>query len=159
MTQWWYGSQGQQLGPVSEEQMRAMVAAKQLGPDTMVWREGMAAWQPLTACLELVSAGPWMAGYVAQQAPTSGLAIASLICGIVSIFLCYLNGLPAVPAVICGHLALRRIRDSGEMIGGRGLAIAGLVTGYIGIVAQLAIIGMILVAIFSATAGSGGFKP
>lgn len=35
-------------------------------------------------------------------------------------------------AVICGHIALGQIKQTGE--GGRGLAIAGLVLGYAGIV-------------------------
>jgi hypothetical protein len=39
----------------------------------------------------------------------------------------------AIPAVICGHLALRRIQRSGGSLGGRGLALAGLITGYVGI--------------------------
>jgi len=37
-----------------------------------------------------------------------------------------------IPGVICGHTALSRIRKSGGRLGGEGLAIAGLVTGYIG---------------------------
>jgi hypothetical protein len=39
----------------------------------------------------------------------------------------------AIPAVICGHLALGRIQRSGGSLGGRGLALAGLITGYVGI--------------------------
>jgi hypothetical protein len=34
-------------------------------------------------------------------------------------------------AVIFGHIALSKIKRSGGMLGGRGLAIGGLVTGYI----------------------------
>jgi hypothetical protein len=162
-TQWWYGSQGQQMGPVSEGEMRSMVAAGQLGPDTMVWREGMTGWQPLPACLELSTANPWMTGYVgvAPTGTTSGLAIASLVCGIVSLMavFCYISGVAAIPAVICGHLALRRIRNAQVPIGGRGLAIAGLITGYLGLLGQLAMIGVIVAIIVSANAQSGGFHP
>jgi hypothetical protein len=39
----------------------------------------------------------------------------------------------AIPAVICGHLALGHIQRSGGSLGGRGLALAGLITGYVGI--------------------------
>ncbi|MFZ0522396.1 MAG: DUF4190 domain-containing protein [Candidatus Acidiferrales bacterium] len=61
--------------------------------------------------------------------PTSGKAIASLICGIFTLFL------PAsIAAIILGHLSLSDIRRSAGRLGGRGVAIAGLVLGYAGIV-------------------------
>ena len=61
---------------------------------------------------------------------TNGLAIASLICGIASMVCCGL--LAGIPAIIMGHMALGRIKLSGQ--GGRGLALAGLIMGYISIV-------------------------
>ena len=59
---------------------------------------------------------------------TSGKAIFSLICGI-------LFFLPPIPvgAVIFGHLSLSEMRRSRGRLGGRGLAITGLVLGYIGL--------------------------
>lgn len=81
--------------------------------------------------------------------PTSGLAIASMVCGIVGIMLCYFNGLLALPAVICGHMAIKQIDKSMTPIGGRGMAIAGLVTGYIGLAFQLFFIVVIGIAIAS----------
>jgi hypothetical protein len=147
--QWWYGEQGRQQGPVGDDELRAMVAAGQLGPQSMVWREGLPAWQPLTAFPELCGGYPGLAGYGAPVAPTSGLAIASLVCGIVSLFLCYVHAVAAVPAVVCGHLALKRIRDSVVPTGGRGLAVAGLVTGYLGVLAQLATLVFIGIFFFS----------
>jgi hypothetical protein len=61
------------------------------------------------------------AGEVAPPRPsgTSGLAIASLILGILGLFL-----VTAVLAIIFGVIALRETRRSGQ--GGRGLAIAGI---------------------------------
>jgi type IV pilus assembly protein PilA len=65
---------------------------------------------------------------IAGNPPTSGKAVASLICGIFSFML------PAsIAAVILGHLSLSEIRKSGGRIGGAGIATAGLVLGYIGI--------------------------
>lgn len=78
--------------------------------------------------------------------PTSGLAIASMVCGIVSVILCYVNALAAIPAVICGHMALKQIRNAPVPVGGRGMAIAGLVTGYIGLTFQILMIVFILIA-------------
>ena len=58
---------------------------------------------------------------------TSSLAIASLALGIFLFF-------PfSIPAVIFGHIALSQIKKSAGRIGGRGLAIAVLVLGYLGI--------------------------
>jgi len=64
---------------------------------------------------------------------TSGLAIASLICGIVSIASCCL--IIGIPAIITGHMALGRIKISGQ--GGRGMALAGLIMGYVSIIATI----------------------
>src|SRR5215471_10889244 len=44
---WFYAINGQQHGPVSEEQLDALIAAGTVTATTLVWREGMAGWQPL----------------------------------------------------------------------------------------------------------------
>jgi len=65
---------------------------------------------------------------VAGEAPTSGKAIASLVCGIFTFFLP-----AAIAAIILGHISLSDIRNSAGRIGGKGIAIAGLVLGYLGL--------------------------
>jgi type IV pilus assembly protein PilA len=66
---------------------------------------------------------------VSGDAPTSGKAIASLVCGIFTFFL------PAsIAAIILGHMSLSEIRKSAGRIGGQGIAITGLVLGYLGVV-------------------------
>ena len=60
---------------------------------------------------------------------TSGKAIGSLICGIINIFPFF------VAAIILGHLSLSDIKKSAGRLKGQGLAIAGLVLGYLGVVA------------------------
>jgi type IV pilus assembly protein PilA len=59
---------------------------------------------------------------------TSSLAIASLIFGILFIFFPL-----SIPAIVFGHIALSQIKKSSGRLGGRGMAIAGLVLGYLGI--------------------------
>ncbi len=60
-----------------------------------------------------------------------GLALASLLLGIAGLAcLCVPAG---IPGVICGHLARRRIRKSAGTLSGNGLALGGLVTGYVAI--------------------------
>ncbi|EPX85955.1 putative membrane protein [Rubellimicrobium thermophilum DSM 16684] len=61
----WYYAQGQeQKGPVDEGALRALAEAGVVTPDTLVWREGMADWEPARAHLAALGAGdpPLMPG-------------------------------------------------------------------------------------------------
>lgn len=71
---------------------------------------------------------------------TSGLAITSLVLGIIG--LCCPLFLVPIAAVICGHIARGKIRDSGGTLGGAGQALAGLLLGYISL--ALSVLGAIL---------------
>jgi hypothetical protein len=42
--QWYYTKSGQRHGPVGEDALKAMFTAGTLGPDDMVWRDGLPAW-------------------------------------------------------------------------------------------------------------------
>jgi competence protein ComGC len=66
-----------------------------------------------------------------QPPKASALAIWSLVLGILSL-VCF-SIFAAIPGVICGHRALSKIKRSNGTLAGQGLAIAGLVTGYLGI--------------------------
>ena len=68
---------------------------------------------------------------IPPQPKTSALAIWSLVLGILSLFC--LTIFAAIPGVICGHKALSKIKRSDGSLSGKGLAIAGLITGYLGI--------------------------
>lgn len=70
--------------------------------------------------------------YMPASRPTSGLAITSLVCGIagVALFWLFLPMLASIVAVITGHMALRQI-TANPNLGGRGMAIAGLIMGYV----------------------------
>jgi hypothetical protein len=67
------------------------------------------------------------------QVKNSGLAVWSLVLGILGLLflLVCIGPLFAIPAVICGHIAHRRIKNSAGALEGQGLAFAGLITGYI----------------------------
>ena len=80
-----------------------------------------------------------------------GLAITSLVLGIVSYVLC-LNILTGIPAIITGHIALSRSRKEPGLYGGGGLAIAGLVMGYLSLVVLLVLPAMLLPALSQAKA-------
>ena len=78
----------------------------------------------------------------APQPKTPALAIWSLVLGILSL-MCF-SIFAAIPGVICGHMAYSRIKRSTGTLTGEGLAIAGLITGYIGIVLAVMIIPLML---------------
>jgi Domain of unknown function (DUF4190) len=75
---------------------------------------------------------------------TNTLAIVSLVTSIAGIVI--LPFLGSLAGVICGHISLSQIKRTGEQ--GRGMALAGLIVGYVGL--ALAIVGLILLAVFSA---------
>jgi len=147
MKQWYYGRADQQSGPVDEFTLRGKIAAGEVTADSLVWCDGMGDWQPLADVPDLqqpladgiyappgTSPSPGLGGYtMGYQPPTCGLAIASMVCGIsaVVMLMCYgLGALVGIPAVICGHMAMRKIREAPYAMAGRGMAIAGLITGY-----------------------------
>ena len=66
-----------------------------------------------------------------QTAGTSGLAIASLVLGIMWLF-----WLGSILAVIFGHIALSQTKKDSS-ISGRGMAIAGVTLGWIGVAVLL----------------------
>ena len=59
---------------------------------------------------------------------SSGKAIASLICGIFAFLFP-----TAVAAIILGHISLSEIRKSAGRLTGHGMAMAGLILGYVGV--------------------------
>ncbi|KHK96844.1 hypothetical protein LK09_13370 [Microbacterium mangrovi] len=77
--------------------------------------------------------------YVAP--PTNTLAVVSLIAGIASWVV--LPFVAAVVAVITGHMSLGRIKQSGES--GRGMALAGVILGWVNI--GLSILATVLVVV------------
>jgi hypothetical protein len=77
--------------------------------------------------------------FVRAQAPTNGLAIASMVVG-----LFWMWWIGSVLAVVFGHVALKQIARNGQS--GRGLAIAGLVLGYIGLATLLVTLFLVVLA-------------
>ncbi len=67
---------------------------------------------------------------------TSGMAIASLVLG-----LTWLYWIGSILAIVFGHLAKNEIKRDPARLQGRGMAIAGIVLGWVGI-------GMLVVTIF-----------
>lgn len=68
--------------------------------------------------------------YQPQIQPTSGLAVASLVLGIVGIFLSWITlMIPSILGIIFGAVAIKQCNEKG--LNGRGMAIGGLVCSII----------------------------
>ena len=102
------------------------------------------------------STDPPAAGGYPQHAPpphvqphpgTNGFAIAALILGIVA------WPIGSILALIFGHIAKNQIDATGGIQGGRGMAIAGIVLGWVGIAVLI-----VLIIVFVAIGVSGGFE-
>ncbi len=135
---WFYHVGGQQLGPASAMELRRLLTSGELGPEDMVWREGMESWAAIEDVPELKPRATLAAGRGNPSSdggtiavPTSGLAITSMVLGILGLFLPCLGLLIGILAVIFGGISLGQINRSRGRVGGRGMAITGLVTGLI----------------------------
>lgn len=81
----------------------------------------------------------------ARKTPRS--AVLSLLCGLMAFFtiLIFVGVFFALIAVIAGHVALNRIRHSSGRLAGDGLAMTGIVMGYLALVATS---GLMLLVLF-----------
>jgi hypothetical protein len=164
---WFYAKNGAQQGPLPTEELKTRIAMGEVGPDDLAWCEGMADWTPVGQIPQLkietpvreelpppVGAAPSPSPYQAPaapaaspvsapaqmipgQAPSQGMAIGSLVCGILAFIGCcawYLAGPLAVVAVVLGHLAISKVKANPAANGGKGMARAGLVLGYLGLI-------------------------
>jgi len=124
----------QQLGPFSEAELQALINTGAVSLQDPVWWQGQATWVPLSqtplaAKLTPAPAGvgtPTPASFNVGVEKTSNYAIWSLVCG-VSAILCSITFLPAI---ILGHMGLSETKKN-PAIKGRGMAIAGLILGYV----------------------------
>ncbi|MGB6456272.1 MAG: DUF4190 domain-containing protein [Streptosporangiaceae bacterium] len=143
---------GQYQQPAGQYQQPARPYQQPAGP----YQPSAGQYQP--------PAGPYQpppGSYGYQQAPyypaaaaarNNPVAIAALVCGIAQFFLGLLvvgNILLAIPAVICGAIGLRQVDQRGER--GRGMAIAGLVLGILGVAYFLIVVLLIIIGLHART--------
>ncbi len=125
-----------------------MIDTAVLGPSSMVWTPGMANWVPAGQVPELrfpASAGTVTGSMAGATSPvyqlprTSGLAVASLVLGLL-----WLCGIGSLLATIFGAVALSQISRSNGTVTGKGLALAGLILGTLGmLLIALGVLGII----------------
>lgn len=131
-------------------------SAQYAPPAGRTWDPGPApgyetpGFQPLTQAPGAAYPPPLGLNLV-PAAPTNGMAVASLIFGILGWVLLPL--LAPLLAVVFGHIARGQIRNTGER--GGGMAVAGLVLGYVNLAfALIGILIVIVVVIIAAAAAS-----
>src|ERR1035441_3088904 len=126
------GADGKEYGPINGEVMRQWITEGRANVHTKVKPEDGTDWQALASVPEFAavlaaSAGappPLPAALV--EVKTSGMAIASLVLGILG-----LCGITALVGLVLGIVSLVKINRSGGRLSGQGLAIAGIcVSGF-----------------------------
>ena len=148
---WYYEKQGELIGPVDAATMREMINSGGLTGATPVWRDGLIGRQPIAQVPELagylpepsapaVQAGvqPVAVPQVHGGAPTNGLAVASLVLGIISLALFCL-----IPISLpCGVIGLILGLSANKGPSKQPLATAGIVTSIVGIlISALLVVG------------------
>ncbi|HRK30857.1 MAG TPA: GYF domain-containing protein [Tepidisphaeraceae bacterium] len=150
--QWYYAVGSEQRGPVAAEAIREMIQRSHLSPEALVWRDGLSDWVPASTLPEFQpaaipppaaaqpawtppppTAGEPQPSYVNYQTPPTeqggGLAVASLVLGIISIpgaCLACLGLILGILAIIFGVMNKNPAHA--------GQAKAGLICGIIGVV-------------------------
>ncbi|MEE2623796.1 MAG: DUF4190 domain-containing protein [Roseibacillus sp.] len=162
---WYYLQNGQQVGPVSKEELQGLLQSQSLPVTTGIWSRGMPEWVPANQVAEVIAGVT--GGYIPQpvagspyaraSAPApNGMAIASMVLGIIGVLGAAI--LTSVPAIICGHIARRQIRDAEGRVGGEGMALTGLILGYLTTVLSVLAIGFVIVMIWVAVDAAGSFS-
>ena len=142
---WYYADAGRQVGPVEDAQLDELLRSGAVRDDTLVWREGMANWQPHSAVRGPAKPIPIPAAAVPIAAETR---------------FCSECGRPypahemvtigtATVCAQCKPLYMQRVREGGQPIGVRRYAgfwirfvariIDGIILGVVGFIINLPI--------------------
>lgn len=140
------GTDGREYGPVSRETLAQWIAERRANAQTSVQPAGAADWQPLGALPEFAEAlgtttKPPLIAPLPPPGPlparrTNGLAVASLVTGLLS--WCCCCGFPFnLLGILFGALALSQINRSPEQERGRELALIGLILSILSLALSL----------------------
>ncbi|HXI70734.1 MAG TPA: DUF4190 domain-containing protein [Verrucomicrobiae bacterium] len=132
------GGDQKEYGPIPETQLRQWIADGRANAQSKVRVEGATEWKLLSDLPEFQdvlqsSVLPPISAAVPAAPPatsekTSGLAVTSLVLGILGMFTC---GLTALFGLILGIIAMVRVKNSGGKLSGNGLALAGIIVSAI----------------------------
>jgi uncharacterized RDD family membrane protein YckC len=170
---WYYADAGRQVGPVEESALDELVRQGVVRDETLVWREGMAAWQPHSAVRGARAAAPMpsaapMGSYPAAAAAATAAPMAE------SRF-CSECGRPfpaselvsigsATVCAQCKPIFMQRMREGGQAIGQRRYAgfwirfVARLIDGVLLFIVSLIISIPLTLVMGGAAIGIGGSR-
>jgi len=176
MKQWYLYSEGQQRGPVSDTEMRTLMAQGRVEPTDLVWAEGMPDWVPVQNS-ELMggaasspqpgggggrggatppfASAPYPSPYGRPRSrgyvrPHRGGAVLAL--GILGLVVCFICG---IIAWAMGSADLREMRAGRMDRSGEGLTNAGKICGIVATI--LAVVGLVI-GLIAAAAGVGDMR-
>jgi len=141
------GGDGREYGPVTLDQIRDWIAQGRATALTQVQAEGSPDWKPLGAypelaalCVRPPSSPPGSMPRMPAVSKTNGFAVTGLVLGIVSLVggaCCYFGILTSPAGIIFSAIALNQMKKDPTQ-GGKGMAIAGLVTSIVAFLFSLA---------------------
>jgi len=130
---WYYSAGGNQLGPVDETELNRLVTLGAVRSDTLVWHEGMPAWQPLG-----VVRGMHPAAAVAAGRHYGGFWIRFLARVIDSMILIVINAIVRFPLMLMFGIGTMGLRGLGRG-SGAGLIFAPAMMAVVGLSAMIGI--------------------
>lgn len=162
---------GRRLGPFPLAEVQRMLNAGEASPADLAWTPGSENWVPLATLPGITlpegqvppsippaaapppfhqraPIGMPTAGMLPSATPpTSGFAVASLVLGIISLVMMPI--IASFPAIFFGHIARSDIRRSEGNLSGDGMALAGLITGYLGLAFWVLMFGVMAAMMFA----------
>ena len=112
--------------------------------------------QPVQAAPAVQQAQAISAPHLVAPMQQNTMALVSMILGILSFGSCVLT---SIPAIICGHIARKQMKNSPVPQSGQGMATTGLILGYLlTILTILAVLGMIASAWVEASGTSSSLS-
>ena len=153
------GADQKEYGPINDERLRQWIAEGRLNSQSQIQAEGAAEWKPLSSFLEFAealaappprtAAGSVPPTMTSSPSPTktSGMAVTSLVLGILGFFTC---GITALPGLILGIVAMNKIGKSKGQLGGNVMAIVGMSLSGVSLLFMPIMAGMLLPALAKA---------
>ena len=169
---WIYADQDDLQHEIEETDFPDLITSGIVSRETLVWNETMPDWKAcgevLPALFDHPSVPPALTSAEQRQVqnltpqtqtgppPLDSLALCSMIFGILGILCIQLF---SVPAVICGHMAYKKATLNPGNSSNRGFAIAGIITGYIGVLFLLIfLLYIIFMVVIGVSAGMEVFE-
>jgi type II secretory pathway pseudopilin PulG len=130
------GTDQKEYGPISADQIRQWIGEGRINAQTKVQAGEGADWKLLADIPEFAEAlknrvSPLPIRPSATPAKTSGLAIASLVLGILGALTC---GVTALVGLVLGIISMVKIKKNGGQLGGSGIALSGTIVSAVFIV-------------------------